>query len=102
MPGRWVIAPVASATQNGVVRARLGHLSPTQRRRRIVEVLDRFRQRRVYMSWWTGPATQPPELSDELRAAGMSFGDPPAWRPTCARCARLEFRHFGQPMELMY
>ena len=29
------------------------------------------------MSWWTGPATQPPELSHELRALGMSFGDPP-------------------------
>jgi ribosomal protein S18 acetylase RimI-like enzyme len=73
----WVITGVMSATQNGVVRARLGHLTPAALGARIDQVLRRFRDRRVYMSWWVGPATEPPEIGAHLEAHGMPAGRVP-------------------------
>lgn len=73
----WVITGVMSATQNGIVRARLGGLSSAALDTRIETTLRRFRARRVYLSWWVGPATTPADLGAHLAARGWRGGDPP-------------------------
>jgi GNAT superfamily N-acetyltransferase len=73
----WVITGAMSATQNGVVRARLGQLDTGALGNRIEEVLRRFRERRVNMSWWVGPTTQPDDLGTHLEAHGLPKGGVP-------------------------
>jgi hypothetical protein len=73
----WVITGAMSATQNGVVGARLAHLEPAALDDRIEEVMRRFRARRVNMNWWVGPTTQPASLSAALEAHGLPKGGAP-------------------------
>ncbi len=73
----WVITGAMSATQNGVVGAKLGQLEASALDDRIEGVMRRFRERRVNMSWWVGPTTQPAGLSTTLEAHDLPKGGSP-------------------------
>jgi GNAT superfamily N-acetyltransferase len=73
----WVITGALSATQNGVVGARLDHLETRALGDRIEGVMQRFRDRRVNMSWWVGPTTTPSTLGVTLESHGLPRGGVP-------------------------
>jgi len=59
---------------NGVLRARL---TQDGAGRRVTETLAWFRERRLPMTWFVGPSSQPAGLGEHLGANGLVRGGPP-------------------------
>ncbi|MBW4683537.1 MAG: GNAT family N-acetyltransferase [Komarekiella atlantica HA4396-MV6] len=59
---------ISFAFFNGVFRAQF---EPNQIDAAIAETLNYFSAQQLPMFWWTGPATQPPELGKYLEAHGL-------------------------------
>lgn len=65
----WTLTDIPFPLFNAVCRA---HLPESDVDARIEAVLDRYRAANVPMLWWTGPATQPPDLGTYLQAHGLT------------------------------
>lgn len=63
------VTGVAFPLFNGVIRSQL---QPEEIDLTISETLEYFSAKQLPMLWWTGPATQPPNLSKYLEAQGLS------------------------------
>jgi len=59
---------------NGALRARLAEDGAG---RRVAEALAWFRERRLPMTWFVGPSSQPAGLGEHLAANGLVRGGPP-------------------------
>jgi GNAT superfamily N-acetyltransferase len=68
----WTLTDIPFPLFNAVCGARLPENSVDER---IKTVLDRYREGNVPMIWWTGPATQPPDLGNRLQAHGLMHSD---------------------------
>jgi ribosomal protein S18 acetylase RimI-like enzyme len=64
----WTLTSIPSPFFNSIFRARL---APEAVDAAITAVIDRGRVRNVPLMWWTGPATQPADLSKHLTARGF-------------------------------
>jgi GNAT superfamily N-acetyltransferase len=71
----WAITDIPSSAFNHVARAQL---APSQIEATIASVIAKARSRKVPLSWWTGPATQPADLGRYLERQGfVSDGEMP-------------------------
>ncbi|MBD2503516.1 GNAT family N-acetyltransferase [Anabaena azotica] len=62
------VTGVATPLLNGVIRTQL---QPQEIDTTIRETLEYFSTKQLPMLWWTGPATQPPDLGKYLEAQGL-------------------------------
>jgi ribosomal protein S18 acetylase RimI-like enzyme len=70
----WTITGIPIAGFNRVMGARLATVAVEDR---IVEVLDRYRERRSSISWWIDPEAEPADLPTRLGRHGLVGEDEP-------------------------
>ncbi len=64
----WFASDISHPLFNGVIRARI---MSDRLDERVQEIVTRFKTQHKPMLWWTGPATRPDNLGNQLRANGL-------------------------------